>query len=59
VAGKYIIEMIPNGRYVKVTAIDPLSGVEVVIVGDAAQSRSVLEQTAIRKLEFVLKRDNL
>jgi hypothetical protein len=53
---KYIIEMIPHGRYVRVTAVDPVTGTEAVIVGDAAQAPSVLERLAVRKLEFLLKR---
>ena len=52
----YILEFIPHGRYVKVTAIDPVTGMEAVIVGDAAQPQIVLERTAVQKLEFLLKR---
>ena len=52
----YIVEFKPNGRYVKVTAIDPITGLEAVIVGDATQAQKILENTAIRKLEFLLKR---
>lgn len=52
----YIIEFIPQGRFVKVTAIDPTTGIEAVIVGDAREPQSLLERTAIQKLEFLLKR---
>jgi hypothetical protein len=52
--GSYIIEFIPQGRYVKVTAVDPVTGIEAVIVGDAAQSQQTLERTAVQKLEFLL-----
>jgi hypothetical protein len=58
-SGNYIVEFIPQGRYVKVTAIDPVSGIEAVIVGDASQSRAILERTAIQKLEFLMKRESL
>jgi hypothetical protein len=55
-ATNYIIEMIPQGRYVRVTAVDPQTGLEAVIVGDASQSPKVLERLAVQKLEFLLKR---
>ena len=55
-SNNYIVEFIPQGRYVKVTAIDPATGVEAVMVGDASQPPKVLERLVIQKLEFVLKR---
>ena len=51
---EFILEFKPQGRYVRVTAIDPVTGREAVIVGDAAQGQQVLEHTAIRKLQFLL-----
>jgi len=56
VSANYIIEMIPQGRYVRVTAVDPVTGIEAVMVGDASQSPKVLERLAVQKLEFLLKR---
>lgn len=53
-AGHYIIEMIPQGRYMRVTAVDPQTGREVVLMGDAAQSRETLARLAVQKLEYVL-----
>jgi hypothetical protein len=55
--GEVIIEFIPNGRFVKVTAIDSVTGKEVCIVGDARQSEQSLAQLAMRKLRHVQKRD--
>lgn len=52
----YILEFIAQGRYVKVTAVDPVSGLEAVIVGDATASQKELSTTAVRKLEFLLKK---
>jgi hypothetical protein len=52
----YIIEFQPNGRYVKVTAIDPITGREAVIVGDARESPQVLQRNAINKLIFLLNK---
>lgn len=42
------------GAYVKVSAIDAVSGVEISIVGDAMAGEWRLKQTALRKLEYVL-----
>ena len=53
---RIIIEFIRVGAYVKVSAVDPASLVEVSIVGDPSASRNKLEQTAIKKLEFVLSK---
>lgn len=52
----YIIEFITQGRYVKVTAVDPVSGLEATIVGDPRQGRELLTQTAVKKLEFLLNK---
>ncbi|MDX2094786.1 MAG: hypothetical protein SFW64_02450 [Alphaproteobacteria bacterium] len=51
----YIIEFVQQGRYVKVTAVDPVSGREAVIVGDPRELREVLERNAVNKLKFLLK----
>ena len=51
---RIIIEFIQVGAYVKVSAVDPVSLVEVSIVGDPSASRNNLEQNAIKKLKFVL-----
>ncbi len=51
---RVIIECIPVGKYVKVSAIDPKTRVEVSIVGDPKQGEAVLKRTAVRKLRYVL-----
>ena len=51
---RIIIEFIQVGAYVKVSAVDPVSLVEVSIVGDPSASRNTLEHNAIKKLKFVL-----
>lgn len=53
-ARDYIIEFKPQGRYVKVTAIDPASGIEAVIVGDARESQQTLQRNSVNKLNFLL-----
>lgn len=52
---KYLLEFIPIGNSVKVSAIDPDSGVEVSIVGPVKASQADLTQVAVRKLEYVLR----
>ena len=55
-AVRVIIEYIPVGKYVKVSAIDPKTRVEVSIVGDPKQGEAVLKRTAVRKLHYVLQK---
>ena len=52
-----LIEFIVQGSYVKVSAVDPVTYVEVSIVGDPAVGERMLTQQAVRKLErMVFKR---
>lgn len=54
----YIIEFIAVGNSVKVTAVDPHSLKEVSIIGDKKASQEQLTQLAIRKLNYVLGKEN-
>lgn len=52
-----LIEFIVQGKYVKVSAVDPVTFVEVSIVGDPNVGEQMLTQQAVRKLErMVFKR---
>ncbi|MRG73367.1 hypothetical protein GH722_16475 [Alphaproteobacteria bacterium HT1-32] len=51
-----LYEMIPNGRFMKVTAVDPISLVEVSIVASPNTPMAVLKLNARRKLEYVLNK---
>jgi hypothetical protein len=51
---RVIFEFVRVGAYVKVSAIDPVSTVEVSIVGSPASGEAILKRTAIRKLNYVL-----
>ena len=51
-----LFEMRYVGRVVRVTAIDPATGTEVVSVGDAERGVEALKRVAARKLMYVLKR---
>lgn len=54
--GEIYFEFQRIGAYVKVTAIDPVTLVEVSVSGAASASEQSLKQLALRRLEFVLKR---
>lgn len=49
-----IFELIPQGAYVKVSAVDPVTRQEVSIVGDRGASPGALKQIALRKLARVV-----
>jgi len=51
-----LFEMQYVGRVVRVTAIDPMTGIEVVSVGDAERGVEALKRVAARKLMYVLRR---
>ncbi|CAA7617782.1 hypothetical protein [Magnetospirillum sp. UT-4] len=54
-AGREVLfEFIRVGTYVKVSAVDAATGIEVSIVGPASASQAHLRLTALRKLEYVL-----
>ena len=51
-----IFEFVRVGASVKVTAVDTLSGVEAVIVGDPAAGEATLKRLARQKLDYVVAR---
>jgi hypothetical protein len=53
-----IFEFKPQGRYVRVTAMDPATLTEVAIVGDPSRGEDQLRETAARKLDYVLAKAN-
>ena len=54
---EYLIEFYWMGKYVKVSAIDPVTNTEISIVGDARAPKTDLEQLVIKKLEYVLAKN--
>lgn len=50
------IEFVVQGAFVKVTAIDSVTGLEASIVGPAGAPQSVLAEQARRKLEYVARK---
>jgi hypothetical protein len=55
--GDIIIEFYQVGAFVKVTAVDTATYTEVSMVGDPKRGEEALKHAAVRKLEYVLKRD--
>jgi hypothetical protein len=51
-----LIEYVRVGAIVRVTAIDPVTGTEVVFQAPASLHPSELRQTAVNKLKYVLKK---
>ena len=54
---EYLLEFIRQGAYVRIAALDPVTGTEVITVGDAKRSKKELTRVAVRKLEFVLRKN--
>jgi len=52
----YIIEFVPVGKVVKVSAMDPVTLTEVSIIGPTHASRAELQSTVVSKLQYVLKK---
>jgi len=53
-----IFEFRRIGNSVKVSAIDPATNTEISIVGPATAGEHALKMAALRKLQYVLGRDN-
>jgi len=51
--GEVLFEFQRVGSYLRVTAIDAKTGVEVTVAGPATGSLELLKRTAINKLRFV------
>lgn len=56
VAREVLFEFRRVGAFIKVSAIDAETGIEVSIVGNPAAGEVMLKRTALRKLEYVLSK---
>ncbi|HEY4546643.1 MAG TPA: hypothetical protein VIG90_09495 [Pedomonas sp.] len=52
----FLVEFTPVGSSVKVCAVDPLTGLEAVIVGSSLTPSHLLANAAVRKLKALLGR---
>ena len=51
-----LIEIVTLGAFAKVSAIDPVTGTEVSLMGPGNATRATLEAAALAKLDYVLKK---
>lgn len=51
-------EMREVGKYVRVSAIDPITNTEVHVAGDAAAGEEALKRIAVRKLRYVIAKNS-
>lgn len=54
----FLVEFTPVGSSVKVCAVDPLTGLEAVIVGSALTPSHLLANAAVRKLKALMGQDD-
>ncbi len=54
--GEVIIEFYRVGAFVKVSAVDTATFIEVSIVGDPTRGEEALKRAVLQKLEYVLER---
>jgi len=55
--GEVLFEFQRHGNILRVTAIDPKSGTEVIMVADPRQSKTVIQRLAARKLAYVMAKN--
>ncbi|NQW01439.1 MAG: hypothetical protein HQ483_17180 [Rhodospirillales bacterium] len=49
-----LFEIQQVGNVLRITAIDPVSGTEVITIGDPQADRATHERIAMRKLKYVI-----
>lgn len=54
-----LLEFIPIGSYVRVTALDTVSLTEVAIQGPKNAAQSVLKANALKRLEYVMRKNGI
>ena len=54
-----IFEMVPYGNLIKVSAMDTKTMTEIVIQAPKGTSKELLQQNALRRLDYVLKKKGL
>lgn len=55
---EYLIEYTTIGNAVKVTAIDPNTGMEVSTIAPSYMDRKLMAQAAIRKLHYKIRKQD-
>ena len=57
ILGEVLFQFIPQGNYVKVIAVDPITNTEIIMVGDRRSGKQTLERIAIQKLRYVIEKN--
>ena len=57
ILNEVLFEFIPQGNYIKVIAVDPISNTEIVLVGDRRSGKQMLERAAVQKLQYVIEKN--
>ncbi len=55
---QYIVEYVVMGNSVKATAFDPVTMKEVSVIGDVNLPKKQLAKLAVRKLIYMIGKDN-
>jgi len=51
-----LFEMRKVGNHVRCAALDPITNTEVVVVGSTRMSEGEIQQAAVKKLEYVIRK---
>ena len=57
--GEVLFEFLTNGNYVKVTAVDTATNTEVILVCDRRSSKITLQNAAMQKLRYVIRKKEI
>ena len=57
ILSEVLFQFIPQGNYVKVIAVDPITNTEIIMVGDRRFGKPTLERIAIQKLRYVIEKN--
>jgi hypothetical protein len=58
ILSEVLFQFIPQGNYVKVIAVDPITNTEIIMVGDRRSGKPTLERIAIQKLRYVIEKNS-
>ena len=51
-----LFEFVLVGRYLRVNAIDPRTGIEISMIADPRQGKTIIKRLAARKLAYVISK---
>ena len=57
ILSEVLFQFIPQGNYVKVIAVDPITNIEIIMIGDRRSGKPTLERIAIQKLRYVIEKN--